>query len=126
VLAVEQDINRRVAVLEVKVDKNTKSLESQNQKNDILIEMKTLMELQTEVNKEQKEQIKEFSNTLIKVNKNLDGLNSGMKDLNKRVTDIENKQDERKIDPQMVFKDVIYKVVPAFILAWLLLQFGLK
>ena len=122
----EQDINRRVAVLEVKVDKNTKSLESQNQKNDILIEMKTLMELQTEVNKEQKEQIKEFSNTLIKVNKNLDGLNSGMKDLNKRVTDIENKQDERKIDPQMVFKDVIYKVVPAFILAWLLLQFGLK
>lgn len=123
---VQEDIYARMTAVEVKVDDHEKKLAKQEEKNDSQIEMNTLLKMQIEVNKEQNQQMKLFGETLTKVNENLTGLNTGMHDLNTRVTEIENNQESKKIDPAALFKDIVYKVLPSLILAFLIFYFGWK
>lgn len=123
---VQEDVYQRIALLEGKVEEHGRKLEKQEEKNETQIEIHTILKMQVETNKEQAQQMSKLGETLDKVNENLSGLNTGMQDLNSRVTEIENNQESKKIDPASLFKDIVYKVLPALVLAWFLFEFGLK
>lgn len=110
-----EDLERRMDKAELKSESQTKT--------------NILLEMQTQVNKDQNEQMRQIGETLQKVNDNLTGLNTGMHDLNKRVTLIENNQDSKKIDLGALGKDIVFKVIPTVIAtilgAYLLFQLNL-
>lgn len=123
---VQEDVYQRIATLESKVNEHGRKLEKQEEKNETQIEIHTILKMQVETNKEQSKQMIKFGETLDKVNENLTGLNTGMQDLNNRVTEIENNQESKKIDLAVLAKTIIFKVVPTVIGAWILFYFGWK
>lgn len=120
------NFEQRLTKLETKVNEHSRQLEKQEDKNDTLTRLVTLVEMQTEVNRDQTEQMKKFDITLNKVNTNLNGLNRNLETIDKRVEQLEANDNERKLDLGKLLKDVLYKVVPSIILAWLIFHFGLK
>jgi hypothetical protein len=117
---------QRLAVLEQRVEEHGIKLAKQEDKNESQIELNTLLKLQIETSKEHSKQMEKFGDTLDRVNDNLTGLNTGMQDLNSRVTEIENNQDEKKIDLGQLAKNTILYLIPALLLAWLLIELNLK
>ncbi|MFS0643658.1 hypothetical protein [Siminovitchia sp. 179-K 8D1 HS] len=130
------DLNERVGVVENTLKNHEQRLQRQESNNEVLIEMKAILKNQIEINREQNEQMREFSGTLIKVNDNLSKLNSSqeqlqndMSKIGERVTHIEKSQDESKISvPSLMAKVLIgiVMIVPTIISAWLLIKLGLK
>ncbi|GIN23134.1 hypothetical protein [Siminovitchia fordii] len=130
------DINERVGVIESTLKNHEQRLQKQESNNEILIEMKTILKNQVEMNKEQNEQMREFSGTLIEVNNNLSKLNGSQEQLQndmgkigERVTHIEKSQDEGKISvPGLMAKIIIgiFMIVPTLISAWIMIKLGLK
>lgn len=139
-----QDINERVGILENQIKTHDKRIQKVEDKNDAITRLTILYENQEQKNEErerrqderdrkQQEQLDKFADTIEKVNDNLTSLNTTQQHLQSevgqigdRVEEIEKKADEKKIDPSKVFKEIIYKVIPSFILAYLLFKFGLK
>jgi predicted nuclease with TOPRIM domain len=120
----QENLNERVAKLEIRVEKNSKLLEKQQERNDTQTELNTLLKLQIEANNEQNKQMERFGDTLIKVNQNLDNLNSKQELLDERVTGIEsnlNKQNFNIVD--------VIKYVGAtglgLVVAWIYMKLGL-
>jgi chromosome segregation ATPase len=112
-------------------------LESQNDKNETLAKLTTLVEIQMQDSRDrearqetrdekQNLQMKEFSDTLVKVNENLTGLNSSVSQVESRVGKLEDSQKKKIIDLGELAKDVVFKVIPTLIGAYLILKFGLK
>jgi hypothetical protein len=132
----ETTVNERLTKLETKVEEHTKLLDKQQDRNEILIEMKTLLKMQTDVNVEQNKQMKEFNDTLQNVNENLTNLNINqqqmkidMNEIGDRVEEIEKKADEHKIDPMKVVKSVMSYLgtaVGSIIVAYILWKFGIN
>lgn len=130
------ELSERVGVIESKLKNHEQRLQRQESNNEVLIEMKAILKNQIEINREQNEQMREFSGTLIKVNDNLSKLNSSqeqlqndMSKIGERVTHIEKSQDESKISvPSLMAKVLIgiVMIVPTIISAWLLIKLGLK
>lgn len=131
-----EDITEKVARLETKVEEHSKSIEKMNENNDVLVEMKTILRMQTEINSETKEQIKEFGVTLNKVNENLTNLNinqqqmkTDMSEIGSRVTDIEKNQEKHKIDVFGLVKNILGYVVTAIVggvVLWIYMKLGIK
>lgn len=131
-----EDIIERVAKLETKVEEHDRSIEKMNENNDVLVEMKTILRMQTEINSETKEQIKEFGVTLNKVNENLTNLNinqqqmkTDMSEIGSRVTDIEKNQEKHKIDVFGLVKNILGYVVTAIVggvVLWIYMKLGIK
>lgn len=131
-----EDITEKVARLETKVEEHSKSIEKMNENNDVLVEMKTILRMQTEINSETKEQIKEFGVTLNKVNENLTNLNinqqqmkTDMSEIGSRVTDIEKNQEKHKIDVFGLVKNILGYVVTAAVggvVLWVYMKLGIK
>lgn len=121
-----EDIYERLTALEVRVDAHGIKLSKQEEKNESQIELNTLLKLQIETSKEHAIQMRKFGETLDRVDANLSGLNSGMQDLNSRVTEIENNQDEKKIDIVQFAKNTILYLIPSLLLAWIIFELGLK
>lgn len=122
-----------MAKVESRLDEHAKILENQKEKNETLIEMKTLLKMQMEVNKEQNKQMKEITTTLNNVNENLTHLNINQEQLKKdmnsfgnRVDNLESTLNERKIDLGKLIKHIIWTVVPTLVGAYLLFKFGFK
>jgi chromosome segregation ATPase len=139
----ETTVNERITKLETKVEEHTKLLDKQQDRNEILIEMKTLLQMQTDVNAEQNKQMREFGTTLNNVNDNLTNLNisqqqfktdmneikTDMNEIGSRVEEIEKKADEHKIDPVKVFLKIlgfIGTIVGGAIAAYVYIKLGLK
>lgn len=131
-----EDITEKVARLETKVEEHSKSIEKMNENNDVLVEMKTILRMQTEINSETKEQIKEFGVTLNKVNENLTNLNinqqqmkTDMSEIGSRVTDIEKNQEKHKIDVFGLMRSILGYVVTAAVggvVLWIYMKLGIK
>ena len=124
-----EDLNEKVARLEVTVQEHSKQLEKQQDKNDLQVEMNTLLKMQIESNKKQNEQMDKFGETLVKVNENLTSLNSKQSLLDERVTGIEDTLQESNINTVSIFKGILKYVVTgvgSIILAYLLYKFGLN
>lgn len=128
-VAIVDELKERVAILEKTVQEHSKLHEKQNDKNDILIEMKTLLRMQTEINTEQKDQMKAFGITLNKVNDNLTHLNSKQALLDERVNGIEETLQSQKIDPIKLFKSVLSYIVTgisSIVISYLIYKLGIK
>ncbi|MFS1518486.1 hypothetical protein V1503_18795 [Bacillus sp. SCS-151] len=104
-------------------EKRIEHLESQSQET---VRISTLMELQIETNKEQNQQMKEFSNTMKNIDGNLTRLNENQEQLSNRVTDIEETLSESKVDINKIIKILFLKMVLPIAVAYLILKFGLK
>jgi chromosome segregation ATPase len=91
-------------------------------KNESMVEFKTILKMQMEVNKEQNIQMKEMSKTLNNVNTNLTELNTSSQQLNSRLTDVEETLDANKIDIVKWIKNASWLIFIAFVL-W---KLGLK
>lgn len=142
----------KVAKLEVRVDNHEDLLKAQVEKNEALIKLSTLMEMQMKQNEErekkqeerdrqQNEQMEKITSTLDKVSSSLDELSIGQKNLNTNYdnmngrlvileSDIQEVKNDNKIDLNKLRKDIIVKVIPSIIggviLAWLLFTFKLN
>jgi hypothetical protein len=143
---VEEELYQRVAKLETKVEDHDKKLQIQVEKNESLTRLATLVELQMQESKErerrqeirdekQNKQMEKFSATLDKVNDNLTDLNisqqqmkQDMNAIGNRVADIEQYQEDAKIDPLKLFKGILSYVVTGIgsiaiaVLIWLLTE----
>jgi hypothetical protein len=146
ILLVEEELYQRVAKLETKVEDHDKKLQIQVEKNESLTRLATLVELQMQESKErerrqeirdekQNKQMEKFSATLDKVNDNLTDLNisqqqmkQDMNAIGNRVADIEQYQEDAKIDPLKLFKGILSYVVTGIgsiaiaVLIWLLTE----
>lgn len=124
-----EELNEKVARLEVTVMEHSKQLEKQQEKNDLQVEMNTLLRMQIEANEKQNLQMEKFGNTLDRVDKNLTNLNANQSLLDERVSGIENTLQESNINPMGVVKGSIKYVatgIGGIIIAYLLYKFGLN
>jgi uncharacterized membrane protein len=124
-----EDFNRRIAVIETKLDEHSRLLEKQQERNETQTELNTILKANVE-------QMKRFGETLDRVNDNLTNLNSNQQKLNdnqlelgERVDQIEDTLHEQKIDPIKLFKSILSYVVTAcgsILVAWLIYKLGIK
>jgi chromosome segregation ATPase len=131
-----EDIYERLTRVETVQEEHKKLLNSQIEKNESLIEIKTLLARQIEDSKKRDEQMEKFEATLLKVNENLTNLNNNqqqmkqdMNEIGERVSDIERHQEEHKIDPVKLFKGILSYVVTgvgSIIIAYLLWKLGIN
>jgi myosin heavy subunit len=116
----------RLAVLEQSTKGNTRRIEKLETSTEILSELKVLVELQTDMNKEQNIQMRNFETTLNKVNDNLSAINTSQDQLKSDLGSIGGRvkhiEDGSKID----IVKLAGKILIAAICAWVLLQIGLK
>lgn len=104
------ELSERVAKLEEKVEGYDKRLDKLEDKDEVQTRLVTLMEIQTENIKELNNQNKTNQETLIKMNNNLDSLNSRVGKLEE---DKENQQDYGKIN---IMSDVIKPAIISVLL----------
>lgn len=133
---VTEDLYQKVAKIETKIEEHNRKLIAQEEKNDTLTKLTLLIEQQQEINKDHARQMEKFDNTLDRVNENLTQLNLSQKqmqqDMNQigeRVSSIETKQEEQKIDPIKVVKGILAYVatgVGGIILAIIYLKLDIK
>lgn len=131
---VQEELNERVAKLEGRVDNHERSIQSQIDKNESLIKLTAIMELQTKSNEKQNVQLEKFGETLNRVDINLTNLNNSQQQLQKevvaigsRVEVIEQKADENKLDPFKLFLKVlgwVGGIFSALFIAYLAYKFG--
>lgn len=134
------NLHEKVSRNEVKIDDHERRLQIVENNSASLIELKTIIKMQVEDNKEREKrqiqrdekqdaQMEKFSNTLDKVNENLTGLNSGLQDVTARVGKIEEAQEMKRIDWGLLWKEILFKGLPtvaATVLgAYLLWKFGI-
>lgn len=143
----EENLGERLATIEQKVENNTGRiinqairLEKLEGDNAALIRLSTLMEVQTEMNKQQNIQMDKFGVVLESVNSNLSTLNSSHKQLKEdmdnigsKVKHIEKTQVEEaektKVDMKVIWTEIIKKLfylIPSIVLAAVLIWMGLK
>lgn len=133
----EQDyLLERVAKLETKVESHERTIHAQTEKNELLIKLTALTEMQVDVNKEQNEQMKKFGETLNRVDENLTNLNTSQQQLNtnqqklgERVSDIEETLQDQKVDVVGLIKKIFTFVltgVGTLALGYFAVKFGLK
>lgn len=111
---------------EEKLTSHDRRIDNLETKNEALSRLTTIVEMQMEANKEQQKQIKDQHRTLEKMNNNLDGLNTTLGNLDKRVEQLESSDNERKLDFGKLFKEIVYKVIPAIAIAYFLFKMGLQ
>jgi chromosome segregation ATPase len=103
---------QRITRLEEKAHSNEKRVSTVENKTEDIPELKTLMKMTIETNKEQ-------SQTLLKINENLTGLNGELKNLGGRVKTLEDGQNSNKIDIVALVKQIVWVGVPALLIWWL-------
>jgi arginine deiminase len=111
---IEEELYQRVVRLETIQEEHAKLLNSQIEKNETLVEMKTLIKRQIEDSEKRDKQMEKFSDTLSKVNDNLTNLNisqqqmkEDMGEIGSRVSDIEKFQEAGKIDTDKLVKAIL-------------------
>lgn len=116
------DINARMSVVEEKVNVANKRISDLEATTNDLPKLEVMMNMVIKTNEEQTQTLKE-------INLNLHNLNKGYENLDRRMGTVEANQKEIKtsasIDLVKLGKEIIFKIVPAIILTWLLIQFGL-
>lgn len=132
----EARLGERVAKLEQLTDGNASRIKRLETESEALIRLTTLVELQTDVNRENVQQMKDFSLVLNKINNNLTDLNhesmltkDKVSEVSTRVQQIENTQQSYKIDvPKLITRILIgcAMIIPSLILAYLLIKFNWK
>lgn len=129
-----EDLNERVAKLEIRVDTHERSILAQTDKNESLAKLATLMELQILANDKQNIQLEKFGETLNRVDDNLSSMNVTQQQLQRevvqigsRVEVIEKKADENKVDKFNLFLKGLAWVggfATTLILGYLFYKFG--
>jgi methyl-accepting chemotaxis protein len=126
----------RIAVVEESVKSLSRRVSENEGNSESLVRLTTLMEIQTEMDKQQNEQMREFGDTLNNVNSNLSLLSSSyehlktdMSTIGSRVKSIEDSQEDTKLSIPKIGALIVknsFLIIPSIILAWLLIQMGLK
>lgn len=151
----EKDVIEKISVLDTKTEAQEKRIDSleKSRENEsrLLAELSTMVKQQAESSQEYKEFNRESMRTFERVNQNLSdltasqemnkhiqevankemiktfkGLRLDMQNTNARMDNLEAETEKAKINLAQLSKDVIIKVVPAVVLAWVLLKFGLN
>lgn len=131
-----EDLNERMTRVETIQEEHKKLLNSQIEKNESLIEIKTLLARQIEDSRKRDDQMDKFELTLIRVNDNLTSLNhnqqqikNDMGEISTRVSDIERNQEEQKIDTSKLMKTILRecgKGISTIVVAYLLYKWGIS
>lgn len=121
------ELETRIGVLEERLSNQIRRIDYVEDHTKEISKISTLLEIQMEMDKEQKVQIKEQSDTLLMINENLTGLNTRLQNIDERVETLE---ESNRIDLDEFRKTVLLKGVPtiisAIIVAWLLIKLGLQ
>lgn len=121
------ELETRIGVLEERLNNQIRRIDYVEDHTKEISKISTLLEIQMEMDKEQKVQIKEQSDTLLMINENLTGLNTRLQNIDERVETLE---ESNRIDLDEFRKTVLLKGVPtiisAIIVAWLLIKLGLQ
>lgn len=112
--------------LDEKINKNSDKISHLEQEVAETVKTSVLLEVQIEQTKLMQETLKEHGIILVQVSNNLTSLSTGLEKLDQRVHQIEVNESGKKIDMGQLLKDVVFKVVPALVLAYFILKFGLK
>jgi chromosome segregation ATPase len=120
-----EELSGRVSVLENKVEEHSKLLDKQQERNEGQTEMNTLTKIYIEESKETRRQMQKFSETLDKINKNLDNLNSKQELLDERVTGIESTISKQTFSIIDVLK-YIGAIVAGLIVGYIATRLGIK
>ena len=143
-----KDIEKNVSALEAKTEAQEKRLDSLEKSKES--DAKIVTELRTMV-QQHNEFTKESMKTFEKVNENLSSLNASqemqkhiqevtnketikafegvrvdVQNVHKRISDIEEQSKKSVVNMGELFKEVVFKVVPAVALAWAMIKFGLS
>ncbi|WP_025726791.1 hypothetical protein [Heyndrickxia ginsengihumi] len=102
----EDNLGERVKAVETTVESHDKRIDRLEKNNESLTKLTTLMEIQTETNKEVANTVKSQQETLVKMNDNLDGLNT-------RVGKLEEEKNDNEIN---IMKDLIRPGIIAVVL----------
>lgn len=121
------EVMSEIAVLKEQLKSSCRRIDTLEDTIKMLPKMQTLLEITIETNKKQ-------TDTLSSINCNLTKLNNNYDNLTHRIGAIEDDiRDNRKdssINVNKLTTDTIYKLLPSIlgglILAWMLIQFGLK
>lgn len=127
--------------LTVKIENVDEKVNSHNQritkledKQEDVIEMKTLLGLVREDGKKRDEMFKEHSKTLANINENLNNLNRGYENLDKRMGAVEDNQQELKDNSSVNLMEVMKRffaygipsIIVTLIATYLVFLFGMK
>lgn len=124
-----ENLNEKVAKLEVRVKGHEKRIQNLENNNEAITRMATLMEILSESYKKQQEQLSEQHLTLVKMNESLDGMKEELKEVSKRVSQVEYHQSESQIlgkKGRQILFTVIPSVISGVILTYLLIKLNLK
>lgn len=125
----EEKYGERIAIVEQKVVNHENRLEKLESSNETLIKLATLVEMQTEMNKDQNATLEKINDNLSHLNNTSEQLRSSVGDLGSRISSIEATQESHKIDvPKLLVKIAIgvAMISVGLLSAWLLKATGLK
>lgn len=125
----EELLSERLGKIETRLEEHSRLLQEQKEKNETLLEMKTLLSIQIEDSKKRDKQLESFEFTLIKVNENLTNLNHNQQQLSNRVSDIEGVLNDQKTARTSLIKTILSYILTSggsILVAWLLYKLGVK
>src|SRR5690606_4647306 len=128
-----EGLGERVGIVENTLENHERRIQKQESNNELLVEMRTILKMQVETNEKQANQMDKFSETLTKVNDNLTSLNNSQEQLKnemgkigQRVSHIEKSQDDNKIDPNKLIKNIILTVITGIAVYLIYKSFGIS
>lgn len=135
-MSAESNTRERLAETRETVKSHSRRIRRLEDDNDMLARLVVVVEMQDARNAKQDEQLDRVGQTLSNIDDNLTHLNStsgqlkqDIGELGSRINSIEDSQKNYQIDiPALLVKLMIgiVMVIPAIILAWLLIKLGLK
>lgn len=113
-----QELQQKVAKIEVKVEEHSRLLDKQQERNDTQTELNTILRMNAE-------QMKKFGDTLERVDTSLNNLNNNQQLLGERVTEIEGFLSKQKFSLVDVLK-YIGAIVGGLVVGYVATKLGVK
>ena len=142
-----KDIEKNVSALEAKTEAQEKRLDSLEKSKEsdakIVTELRTMVQQHNEFTKKSMETFEKVNENLSSLNasqemqkhiqevtnketiKAFEGVRVDVQNVHKRISDIEEQSKKSVVNMGELFKEVVFKVVPAVALAWATIKFGL-
>ena len=141
------ELQKNISTLDAKTEAQEKRIDSLEKSKEsesrLLTELKTIVQQQSEFSKESMKTFEKVNENLSSLNasqemqkhiqevtnketiKAFEGVRVDVQNVHKRISDIEEQSKKSVVNMGELFKEVVFKVVPAVALAWAMIKFGL-
>lgn len=141
------ELQKNISALDAKTEAQEKRIDSLEKSKEsesrLLTELKTIVQQQSEFSKESMKTFEKVNENLSSLNasqemqkhiqevtnketiKAFEGVRVDVQNVHKRISDIEEQSKKSVVNMGELFKEVVFKVVPAVALAWAMIKFGL-